>query len=102
MLYNEFIKAGITLEEIELMEHYTALAGLELGEHNEELCFINSETGEVEIEGLETMVKIVKLINLELMEVNKDKARDMDLLKFASELISAIENKARFANANVA
>lgn len=104
MLYNEFIKAGITLEEIELMEIYAERTGLELGEHNGELCFIDSETEKVQFTGLDRMVKAMKIINIELKEkIYKNGTKEeIDLMIYASGLISTIENKVKLANTNIA
>lgn len=101
MLYNEFIKAGVTLEEIELMNHYAGLVNLELGEHNGELCFIDSKTEIVNITGLNKMIGLVKTINNKLIETNTDK-ESANKLKYNSKIILAIESKAQFTDKNVA
>lgn len=101
MLYNEFIKAGITLEEINLMNHYASLAKLELSENNGELCFIDSETEEVKITGLNKMIETVRIINNKLIKLNTDE-ECVNELECISKMILAIEAKALSIQKNVA
>ena len=60
MLYNDFILAGITLEEIATIENIAAANGLELSEDNMDLCLIESNTEEVLYRGLSEIVEFMK------------------------------------------
>ena len=60
MLYNDFISAGITLEEIALIEKYAMINNLEFSEDTNDLCLINSITEEVTYRGLSEIIAFLK------------------------------------------
>lgn len=60
MLYNDFMSAGITLEEIALIEKYAMINNLEFSEDTNDLCLINSITEEVTYRGLSEIIAFLK------------------------------------------
>lgn len=76
MLYNDFLKAGITMEELEFIQKTVETLGYELEEYLGTLAIINSE-GIFKAIGLNAIIGFLKESDIKVLDLGSNFLEDL-------------------------